>query len=171
MNIETRHAAKADNDFVLGLARCLHVDYWLSTPEGREAEGPGVELEEAAPQTERWAIQMARRLTRQIIERHYPYGYDYRRDTDAIKAGEFKLTRILDRWRELAESDRYWCRPTNDETLGWYAGMTYLGHGVGLWEIDGFDSDKETGFTGCGEAYPDAYIAKTVEEFRGGNAS
>lgn len=139
-------ARQHDSDFVLWMARTLWADYWASNAEER-GRSIGGDILDSAPTTPRWAYVLARDLSRSL---------------QLLNIGR-TLDSVLEEWAALVDAARIshgeWVsgwkgRGTDVETFAHYAAMTFLGHGVGLWEIHGFDCDARFPFRG--ESYPGA---------------
>lgn len=140
-DFSTRYASKSEHPFVLAAARAFYVDWWLNVDpdasgEGRNSRriGSGCEILDIAPQTQRWAIKLARQFAADIATR---YGTS--------------LEHILEQWQAYAETADHADREATIENLGFYAAMQAMGHGVSLW-----DCGVELGAPGLPrvEAYP-----------------
>lgn len=109
-----KYARKSDNDFIVAAARAFYIDWYLSDPQREKAvSGPGVELTEVCPETQRWAFALAREFV-----------------LDLEKAAGQPINNIL------ADFEAVWYgrESYSEENAGWYAAMQAMGHGVGLWE-------------------------------------
>ena len=134
-----KYARQTDCDFVVAAARAFYCEWYLSD-DRREASvsGPGVELTDVIPETERWAFAMARQFAEEFERRNRDnIGHD-----EAIAYTSF--------W--LGQSDEFKRHQTNNNSeleAGWYAAMQAMGHGVGLADYGIDDVD-------CGhvEVYP-----------------
>lgn len=118
--LSAKHARKSDSEFVIAAARAFYCDWYLSD-EARErrVSGPGVELTEVIPETQRWAFALARKFVAQLEQ----------------AAGQ-SLPFILADFEASWDGDRDY----SEENAGWYAAMEAMGHGVGLF-LFGIDFD------------------------------
>lgn len=125
--IGTRHATDEDGDFIIAAARCFFVESWSS--EGQDENGNGgnvdrcggMDLLDCAPETEAWAVKMARDFAAALVLKH-----------DVVS-----LAHVLARWRSMPDFGTGDRDADDDAVLGWYAGMQALGHGVGLEDATG----------------------------------
>jgi hypothetical protein len=124
-----KNAAPDDRDFVVAAARAFYCDWYLSD-EARAAAitSPGVELTEMIRETEAWAFDLARSFLADFEAANKP------------------IDALLEEFSKLWKGDREF----GESTVGWYAGMEALGHGVGLFDY-GIDIENMPRV----EAYPE----------------
>lgn len=118
--LSTKYARKDDSDFVIAAARVIYCDWYLSDERRERAvSGPGVELTEVIPETQRWAFRQARKFAQAIALKEY--------------CSDVGIQGVLANWFKTWDGDR---EPT-EENAGWYAAMQAMGHGVGLDDAGG----------------------------------
>ena len=129
-DFSTRYARKSDSDFVLAAGRAFYVDYWAMIGQDENGNGGngdkvpgGCDLLDYAPQTQRWALALARSFVADL-ERKFAR----------------PIAGLIEEWRTTAEGARYCDRDPTDINLGFYAAMEAMGHGVGLGDM-GIDVD------------------------------